>query len=203
MPKIHGLLDDFPSLESITPQNLTPTLGVLLDPRLVDNSIGNWILFSHIVPETLSEYKFQLAFLIEAIKTNAQSFYHPTLKRIYIPEALCSRVPNLNDLVWVFIKALAPTDINVLILRQNSQRLRVIGTYIRPNINQSSSSINIEIDHKKYELAIGKTLTVPTTSRKADVMFFGKGATLLGRLEVNAEISGGAVGIIVDASIKE
>lgn len=200
MPKIHGLIDDFPNLEQINSSDLKPVVGQKIDPKLIDNILGNRILYSEVIPETKEDHELEVALLTQAVKIHSKIYYHPTLRRVYIPESLLFRIPNLADLVWIFIQALNPIEINTLYLKQETGEVKVLGSFIRPKLILDKGQIDLYVEGKLYQIKFGEHLVVPSLLRKLDIRFESKQAILLGKNNFSAEVSGGLVGLIIDTS---
>lgn len=198
MPKLRGIFDYFPGLESIPIEKITTWFKNPENPKILENQLGNRVLYPQAVPTTAAGMNFDLAILREALKIHSLEYYSSSLKKIYIPEFFLDRFPNLQDLVWAFIEAFLPIGITAIYLRNESVGAKNLGTLIRPESLEKEGWVNVELNSQKYQVKVGSLMVIPIPISKVDFKFASETANIAGKNKVTAIVCGGALGIIVD-----
>lgn len=199
MPKIVGLFSHFPKLNTVTAGSVAAWLGGKADAKLLENRLGNRILFSSSVPYSADDLAFDLAILREAVKTQPQDFINPNLRLIYIPEEFGEFFPDLRTMVAAFIDVLKPSGVTSVVLKSKTLGLKNLGSVIKPEVTSKSGVILIRIRDYKYEVKVGSLTAIPAESGKVDIHFQSRAAKLLGKDDATLEIAGGKLGLLVDA----
>lgn len=145
---------------------------------------------------------FRLAVLREGFKTSSQNFYNKNLRTIYIPEGLLETLPDLQKFAWAVVDAIQPDGITSLILKSPTLGTKNLGTVIRPQILKNDGEVSILVEGKEYKVKIGNLVFIPVSGNKTDFRFKSAAASLLGNEEINAEVTGGQMGLIVDARLR-
>jgi len=189
MPKLTGLFDHFPKLNTVTADMVTAWLGGKADAKLLENRLGNRILYPSAIPCSAEDINFDLVILREAVKTQPQDFINQNLRLIYIPEEFGQFFPDLRTLAVAFVDALKPRGITSIVLKSATLGLKNLGSVIKPEVISPSGTILIRIHDQKYEVA---------ESGKVDINFQSRAAKLLGKDNATLEVAGGKLGLLVD-----
>ncbi|MFH0936954.1 MAG: hypothetical protein V1808_01520 [Candidatus Daviesbacteria bacterium] len=201
MSKLSGLQDLVPQLENINLNQVASMLQVKIDPQILENKLGNRLLYPQTVPLTETDLVFDLNLLQEALKSHPQSYYSSSLKKIVIPEELTQLFPNLQHLVWAFVNVFHPVGITTVFIKSQRLGTKSLGTIIKPEVLESGGDIKIEADGKSYLVKIGSLLVLPLVGRKIDIKFESNFAKLSGQNSLTTEVFGGELGLMVDARI--
>lgn len=172
--------------------------GRRTDTKILDNKLGNRILYPSAIPYSVEDLVFDLAILREVVRRNPQNYFNRNLKVIYIPEGFLQHFPDLHKLVWAFADALALSEITSILLKSETLGLKNLGTVIKPKIELSAGVISIWIHDKKYDVKVGSLTVIPVESSKADIKFQSRVAKLLGSSSATLEVTGGELGLLVD-----
>lgn len=214
--KLPNIFDYFPDSDKISAFDLAPFLPEKYDLKLLENELGNRLLYPYRIPVTEKELRFDLAILHAALKANASTFYkQPTQNglnsKIIIPEGLLPYFPNLLTIIWVYINCLNPIGIIGLYL-QTEVGAKNLGTLIRPQIQSSSGQARlpdgqavVEVSQEsaaapkqKYQIKMGSTLIIPAPNTHVDIIFDCPGAKIANRNPLTAHVVGGQLGVVVD-----
>ncbi len=198
MPKLTGLSDIIP-LTQIKAISLYEILGKRLAGDILENNLSNRILYPSCVSFSAADLEFDLAVLRQAVKANPEKFYNLNLHTIYIPESLLNFYPNLLTIAWIFIESINPKDITQILLKSDKLGLKSIGTVVKPVAKGASGEVQIILEDKKYQVKIGTRMVIPAESNKVDFKFESKEATILGKDSGSLEVSGGKIGLLIDA----
>ncbi len=198
MPAQISLLSFFPQLETISVGQICQWISGTCNTVLLENKLSNQILYPQTIPQTAEELIYDLAILREALKQQPDRFYNVKNHRIFIPEALLERFPDLNSLVWAFIDAVNPVGMTTILLTTNRLGNKPLGTILKIEALGDQGEILLLINQQKYQVSMNKYLTIPTFSNRVDLKFESKNATLEKKNSLVAQIAGGSLGIIVD-----
>jgi len=208
MPKIFSLIDFFPNLEGIKIEDIAAQFDRKIQQNLLENILANKFLYPTVVPVTPDDAKFEATLLGQLIKLDKDRFYNPHINKIYIPESLLNRFPNLETAVWAFANAIQPVGITNILLKTETKSNRNLATYIRPSITANRGRVVITIQSevannqsKKYEINVGSFLVIPTSTRTIDLKLEADTVTFLGKNQLVTEVLGGDIGVIIDARL--
>lgn len=188
MPKLSGVFEIFKNLEKIPPENLNNWLKIKQEAYLLQNFIGNRILYPQVIPLTTIEMALDLSLLIEAVRFDKSPFIDEAKKKIFIPKQLYGRFPNLSQLVTAFIQALDVVGIWVLYLKSPEEEL-VLGTVIAPSVLTSDGPMKVVINGKEYQADLGEISVYPNRDHHLRVIVDSLDEVL---------VTGGDVGLLVD-----
>lgn len=203
MPKLAGLIDFFPKLEEVSADKVVAWLDRHPSPKIIENKLGNELLYPQTVPCSVEDLEFKLALLREGLKLHLRDFYNSNLKVAYIPEGLLEILPDLSKLAWALIDVIQPIGITALVLKSPTLGTKNLGTIIRPETVGDSGEVNIWTGGRKYEVKVGDLAFIPVSSNKPDVRFQSSSVRLLGKEDITTEVTGGQLGIIVDVRRKQ
>lgn len=201
MPNVKSVFDAFPNIEDISINNVAVSMGKTIGIQLLENQIGNKILYPQTVPVTAKELTLELAILKEAIRLAPDSYYNPNLKKIFIPEQFLVSFPSPVLLAGVFIDVFLPRDITYICIKSDKGLIGCLGSVIRPELVTKGGVINFNVLGKSYKLKIGGSYHLPINQSRADIKFESPNAKLLGEHDLSTEVFGGEVGIIVDTRV--
>lgn len=201
MSKIDGLSDYFSKLEEVSVSDIQQWLPHPEDPTILENKIGNRMLYSQVVPQTPQDLAFDFAIIRKAIELNQTKFYNKNLKKIDIPEEFFQHFPDIQKLVVAFIDTILPIGITTLGMQSYTLGHKNLGTLIRPENLEKGSTITITVAGHQYQIKVGSLVTIPVPQSKADMTFTSGSASLMGKKIVSIEIVTGQLGLIVDTRI--
>lgn len=201
MPVFLGLSGYFSKLEEDDSDNLQSWLCLKKDRTILENEIGNKILYPQVVPQTKEDVLFNNVFLRKIIELNIGELYNKNLKRIDIPEVFLELVPDLQSLAGAFIDVIKPEGITVFTFKSNCFGRKNLGSIIRPENLQPGCFITIGIGEKQYQIKIGSLIVIPVPESKTDITFTSITAKLMNKKILSAQIAGGKLGLIIDARI--
>lgn len=196
-----GLSDYFPKFEEVDVEDLQKWLKVKDDRTILENRLGNRILYSQTIPQNQKDLLFDFVIIRKIIEQNQTRFYNKNLRRIDIPEAFYEYFPNLQHLAGAFIDAIAPCGITTFFIMSNQSGRKQIGTYIRPENLQASGLIIISIKNQQYQIKVGSLVIIPILESKIDITFTSMTAKLAGKKILATQIVGGQLGLVIDARI--
>ncbi len=197
MPKLTGLFDDFTDLDLISVEKIREWLHWKGNPQILENRLGNRILYPYGVPVTPQDLEFDLALLREVVKFQPQKYFDVNSQKIVIPARFLKYVPDLPRLARVFIDGLEPEGVISLLVKSETEE-KVAGTLIRPQILDEAGEVRFRLGEQKYEIGIGSVMSLPAFSEKVEIGFVSESATLQGKKDINLSVSGGSLGVIID-----
>lgn len=187
------------TFDQVTVEGVAAWLGRRTDTKILDNKLGNRVLYPSAVPYSAEDLAFDLAVLREVVRLNPQNYFNQNLKVIYIPAGFLQHFPDLHKLVWAFADTLALPEITSILLKSETLGLKNLGTIIKPKIELSTGVISVWIHDKEYEVKVGSLTVIPVESSKVDIKFQSQAVKLLGSNDVTLEVTGGELGLLVDA----
>lgn len=201
MPQVNGLFTHLSNLSQLSADKVMVWLPKTFDARLVENYLGNRLLYPSSVPTSAREELIDLAILREALKLSPKSYYDPNLSRIYFPQDLLLYFSDLTKLAWAFIDVFVVNPITTVITRGNV--IKNAGTILKPKIIRPKGTITIWIknQNRKYSVKIGSLTLIPVNLPKVDIKFESFDATLSGQSAMDIEVAGGILGLIIDTRI--
>lgn len=199
MLKVIGLLEYLSKLEEVSVSDIQQWLITPEDPTILENRIGNRMLYPQIVPQSKEDLDFDFAIIRKIIELNQVKFYNKNLKRIEIPEEFLNHFPDINKLVSTFIDAILPQGITTFWIKSTVFGRKNLGTLIRPDNLKSDSIITIGIAGHQYQIKAGSIVIIPIPQAKTDMTFTSSSATLMGKKIISIEIVTGQFGLIIDA----
>lgn len=188
MPKLSGVFEIFKNLEKIPPENLNNWLKIKQEAHILQNFIGNRILYPQVVPLTATEMAMDTALLTEAIKLDKSSFLDEEAKKIFIPKTFYGRFPNLSQLALIFTQALDQVGVWTINLKSPEEEV-MLGTLIAPSVLTSDGPMKVVINGKEYQAALGQISIYPNQDHHLEVIVDSLDQVL---------VSGGDVGLLVD-----
>lgn len=201
MPTVKGLFDYFLKFEGVEVEDLQKWLKVKEDRTILENRLGNRILYPQTIPSNQKDLLLDFAIIRKIIEQNQTKFYNKNLKRIDIPEVFCEHFPNLQNLAGAFISAIAPCGITTFFIESNQFGRKQIGTYIRPENLQAGCLIIIGVKNQQYQIQAGILIVIPVPESRIDITFTSSVAKLMGKKILSVQVVGGQLGLIVDARI--
>lgn len=198
MPRLTGFFDNFPQIEEISVDRIQPYLARRYDREILENELGNRILYPQTIPITYEGLLFDLAVLQESLRLYSKSYYNQTTRKLYIPEEFFGRFPDLKRLAEVFINSVRPVNLTNIEIRSEEVGVRTLGTYLKPEILNQKGSVFITIQGRSQKIDMGKLETVSAPSLKVDLKFESDSALLNGKSSIELEVLGGLLGLVVD-----
>lgn len=203
MSKLTGIFETFHNLEAIPTQNFLHWLQSHPNPLLVENFLANRMLYPQAVPEQVTDLDWDMAILREALRTSHEFIDLKTLK-IFIPESLFARVPDLSKLAWIFIDAYLigwvvknpGKNVWTVVLRR-SEGDETLGSVIIPEFQGNDSSMNLTIRNKNTQVKKGQLSVIPC-AEECKFNFSVNNGSVLGVTQGLMRVPGGKLGLVVD-----
>lgn len=199
MPKLQGFFDCLPAPENLSVEQISSRLGPSANPAIEENELANHIVYSQVVPVTIADTRFYLAVLCEALQTQPAAYYNPETRRIYILESFLRFIPDLEWIVEAYRDAFALTGVVTVSLKSEKSGTKDIGTFLRPAMLDGEGEVEISTEGKRYKIPAGTVGRIPTTASRVAIEFTSATARLQGKEKAVLEVSGGDLGIMVDA----
>ncbi|MBI2196925.1 hypothetical protein HYU45_04945 [Candidatus Daviesbacteria bacterium] len=218
MPKLPGLFDSFDNLDQISPEDIALGLKPIPQANLLENYLGNRILYPGTLPLTEQDMKIDLSILREALKqTNPKPphqklnallgdnpFLNTTLRKVLIPVRFLDFVPDLKSLVLTFIDALLLgrerqdffEDLWTIVLTDDIDE--VAGSLLLPQFDGSSGVMNLRLQGERYEINQGSFKIISCPKERCEIAYKLQKGRMLGKQESAVEIYGGKLGLVVD-----
>lgn len=197
-----GLLDLFtvlPHLAELQIAELIPWAPTGVSQEVLDNYYGNRVLYSQAIAVDSKSAQLDLAILKAAVAREKGSYCNPNTKRLTIPLEIQQFVINPVQLAELFLDVCHPEQVTFVMTNQTTP----VGTFIVPQITDNKGSIVVNVGGKNYKVNIGSMAHIPVAEGKVDLRFHSLGALLMGKSELQLEVPGGIIGIIVDARVKD
>ena len=209
MPKLPGLFDSFDNLDQISPEAIAAWLKPVPNLNQLENYLANKILYPQTIPLTERDMQTDLAILREALRQTAgllgdNPFLNLTLRKMLVPTRLLNFVPNLGNLVRVFIDAFLINrerkdffqDLWTIVLTDDVDE--VVGSILLPQFDSGGGVINLTVLSKNYLVRQGSLTVIPCPKDRCEIAYELQEGKLLGRQENAFEISGGKLGLVID-----
>lgn len=216
MPQFIGLFDSFDNLDQIKVEDIAAWLKTPLQQHQLENYLANRILYPQTLPMNAFDMEIDLAILREALKLTLNQtkqnnfladspFLSMTLRKILIPSRFLNAIGDLKKLTWAFVDAL-PIDLKrkdwfedlwSIVLTNDIDE--TAGTLILPEFAGSSGEIEVNIMGHSYKVKVGSLLIIPCLKDKCEASYKLKQGKLLGKSENSLQVSGGRLGIMIDA----
>lgn len=197
MPELDGVFTSLP-LSKISTDLIMRWLPKTFDSKLVENYLGNRILYPSFVPTSEREELLDLAILREALRLTPKNYYDPNLSRIYLPKQFIDYFSDLTKLAWAFIDIFVTNPITTIIIKGNVAKNA--GTVLKPKVSSPKASITVTIrnQNKKYTINTSGLTIIPVNLPRVDIQFTATFATLSGQSSIELEVAGGILGLIID-----
>lgn len=193
-----GLLSYISNIEKIEAEKIAIALKFKGDVAIIENQLGNLLLYSQTIPTTEEESNFFLAVLKEILRLEPQNFYNSNLKKIYIPDICAKIFPNLSKLAFVFIDSLKPVSLTSFLLKSETLGIKNLGTYIKPEDISNQCFLDVDLDQQKFHILAGDIAIIPCSKKKIDIKLESNCNIIGGKNEFITEVVGGDIGIIID-----
>lgn len=216
MAQFSGLFDSFDNLDQINVESVAGWLKTPIRQTQLENYLANRILYPRTLPMTAIDMDIDLSILREALKLilNQTSednfladnpFLNMGLRKILIPVRFLDSIGDLTKLTWAFVDALPIDpkrkdwfeDLWSIVLTDDTDE--IVGSLILPEFGGSSGEIQIYITGKSYSVKAGSLMVIPCPSNRCDLSYKLKQGHLLGKSENSLQVSGGKLGIMIDA----
>lgn len=195
---LKGLLSYISDIEKIETEKIAASLKFRVNLEIIENQLGNLLLYPQVIPVTEAESNFLLAVLKEILRLEPQNFYNPNLKKIYIPDVCAKILPNLSKLAFIFIDSLKPVNLTSFFLKSETLGLKNLGTYIKPENISDQCFLDVFVDQQKFHILAGNITIIPTSKQKIDLRLESNCNIIDGKNEFITEVIGGDVGLIID-----
>lgn len=214
-----GLFDSFDNLDQIPIENIASWFKPVGNLIQLENYLANKILYPGTLPMKEIETEMDLAILREALKLSLNQakqndflggnpFLNMGLRKILIPAGFLNYIGDLTKLTWAFVDALPVDpkrkdwfeDLWSIVLTDDIEE--TVGSLILPEFGGSKGQIEVNITGKSYNIKSGSLIVIPCIEDRCELSYKLKQGKLLGRVENSVQISGGRLGIMIDARKK-
>lgn len=199
MPVLSTINTFSANLEELSIENIALWLQNQKNITLLENELGNKILYPQTVPTTNWSLTFDLVVLREVLRKNPKPYYNKNLSKIFIPEYFLERFPNIQQLTWAFIDVFNPVGLTTILLQTANLGTKSLGTLIKPEVNIPKTEVFVWVEGKRYLVKSGSLAMIPTKNNKVDIKFESAGNKFLSNSQMVSEVAGGLAGIIIDA----
>lgn len=199
MPKLSGWINYFPNAGRLDIAAVGRFLPPHSDLKIVENFLANKLLYPTTVSTNEKELMLDLAILRELIFSNKDLFYKPTRNKIFIPGIFLEVSVDLSSLILILIDCLDPAEVTTVYVQDPIEKS--LATFIRPKILFKNGKINLKYKDKNFDIKIGSLVTLPAPYTKIDLQFSSNEATLAQKNATELEITGGPLGIVIDARV--
>lgn len=154
MLKLTGIFEDLDSLDTLPIEDINNFLAEKEHIYILENYLGNRILYPQTVPVGKRDMEVDLAILATYMHNHQELFYMVGLKRIMIPEKVELRFPPLANLIFFFPEIFQLQEVVELAIKKESSQVEIIGTIITlPNrVGKSESLSEIKINGELIKL---------------------------------------------------
>ncbi len=196
MPKVQGLFATLPNISKISAENIRAWSKLSENRQILDNEIGNRILYPQVVPVSPEDLSLNLAIIHEVITLAPEKYFDKSGNKILVPENFLLAVPDMQKLAWTFIDAFHPYGCTAIFLK-TKLGTKNLGTLLKVNV-LSDGVVGVWIHGQKQVIRTGAIKALEVGESRVDIKVESEVAELLGRKIIAVEVVGGAVGLIVD-----
>lgn len=132
MPKLTGIFEKFKDLDAIPVSDIISSLNIKGDPHIIQDFIGNRVLYPQTVPQTSADLEIDHKILTEALKRQPELLFNKNTQSIILTEEFTNRFPPFIKLVATIIDSIAPGGLISLFLK-NAHTLR-LGTIVTSSL---------------------------------------------------------------------
>lgn len=192
MPKLSGVFDKLKTILSIPASEIVANLPYTGEIHILENFVGNRVLYPQTIPQTNFDLKFDHQILREALKREPNVVFDKKSQNIIIPEEFASRFPPFIKLVETLIDALKLEGLIGLFMKSNS--IERLGTIVSANLASQAlatqkNNPTILLNGELKKLRLGSINLIPYKSKQ-----------LKFKIAASPEIiiPGGKMGIFID-----
>lgn len=198
MPKVSGVFESFKDLDLVPIEDINKWVDKLsLQPQIIENYLGNLILYPQMAPLKPEDLKLDLAILREAFKRNP-GFYSPNQRKLSIPLGFAERFGDLKEVILAFLDGVKMSEITQVVVSGNGHE-EVVGSVITPKFTKDNAEVELTIEEKFYKVKKGSLTVVPCPKSRCHIIFKATEATLISKKDITVESYGGSLGIVIDA----
>lgn len=165
MPKLFGVFDKFKDLDRIPITDISRWLPFKSQALILENFVGNRILYSQTIPVMQEDLQIDLAILREVVRASIDDYYDSKTQKLIIPKSFIQRFPPLKMLVTAIIETINPTGIVTLYIKDDSGISEVIGSLIAPAPSIIEQTRDITINGQILPLKQGMLSFIPLQER--------------------------------------
>lgn len=188
MSKLTGFFEVFKGIEELTSEEINQYLKIRVEQHILENYIGNRILYSQVIPIKLNELEIDLAILKAYIAKNKQYFYDDKQKRIFLPYSFKNRFGTLTGIIVSYLDILPLDGANTVILQQDSKQAIIGSIIITHQTPLQDPFVPLTINNKPYKLKNGVVT----------MLSFPPGELNIVIAQTTYKAYGGEVGVIFD-----
>jgi hypothetical protein len=132
MPKLTGVFEELFELDKLPIDEINRWLVEKEHEYVLENFLGNRILYPQTIPMTKRDMEIDLAILSAYMHIHPDFYYNVGLNRIIIPEKVEWRFPPLANLVFYFPEIFNLTEVVELAIKMESGQVIIVGTIVSP-----------------------------------------------------------------------
>lgn len=216
MSALTGLFDSFDNLDQLNLSDIARWLKPTPNEVNLENYLANKILYPQTLPLSKADLQIDLAILREALRASVpetkvksplwgdNAFLNTTLRKILIPARFLNFVPNLTSLVWAFIDAFLLdrqgqdyfSDLWTIVLTDELDE--VVGSLLLPRFEGRGGFLNLKLGNQSYKIPQGSLTVIPCPANRCRIACGFKQGKILGKEQVDLEVYGGRLGLVID-----
>lgn len=159
MPKLTGVFSLFKDLDKIPVADITRWIGDKSHIKLIENFIGNRVIYPQTIAFTREDIEIDFAILREALTRQPEILYNKSEKKIVITQDLEARFPPMQKLITLIIETINPKELTQIFLKS-------------PNLNNLIGSVfappgKIPGETVKFKLGLKEV-----TAKKSTITFY-------------------------------
>lgn len=196
MPKLTGIFEQFRDLDKIPTQDISVWTKERSQLTILENYLGNRILYPQTIPVTALDMDIDYAILLEAARRQPELFFNPVQRKIMLSQEYFVRFPPLQKLLTSLITVLKPKGINTVFL-SNGRLVTQVGSVIgvmallgdKAAEFKDQETVTIMVNQKAALFKFGQIYIIPTNDRHNVIKIDGQNEIM---------VPGGEVGIFLD-----
>lgn len=154
MPKLSGIFSQFNNLHQLKAEEISFSLKNKLDLHLVENFIGNKVLYPQTIPTTKQDLEIEFLVLQEALKNEPSTIYDPNQRKLILNQEFFSRFMPTEKLIATLIDGLGIKDV-VKIYFQVGTTVSLVGSIVPLQSFLKQGEFNVLINNQKVNLPLG------------------------------------------------
>lgn len=189
MSRLSGIFEQFRHLDQISISDINQWLNPKIDLIILENFIGNRIIYPQTLPITKKELEIDLAILREAIKRQPEILYQQNEKKFIIPESFQLRFASLESLIKALVEVLNPPDVTQIFLKKEKDTNYLVGSVLKKVPISTELIVSVSVNNQTLGLRNGMVSVLPF-----------KDQHLLVKVENQIEdlAAGGDLGLVID-----
>lgn len=188
MTILTGLFAQLPGIENLSAEDLSRWLKKSYDPRVLENYLGNRVIYPQTVALTQEERMIDRAIIQEYICKNPAFFYNPLSHKVLIPLELMHRIQPNTDLMVMLCSLLQVSGVVPVFIGEETS-FKNEGVIMAINPVNTEKNITILINGKNTIVENNKIYHFSVEDQHIKVKVDG---------EPEIMVQGGKLGLTID-----